>query len=146
MESLMVEVVVASLGFLTTCVGAARYLAGYWFKQQKEMRNLEKRVYDQAIDSLSKETTSLKDKITAHSKKLEHFEAKIMELVKQFVLTQEQGEAVISSFRAFSEDTTKRFNETERKLDELAQRSREYNSQIIALNRDLIMIKGTKKE
>lgn len=139
------EVLVSFFGFLTACVVSLRYLGGYWFKQQRELRQLERRVYDAAIENLKKETTSLKDKLSHHAKKIEEFEVQVQAVIRKFSDNQEQGQAVLESLRAFVDGTNARFNENEKRLGEVIQRGKEYNSQIIALGRDLTMIKGKKQ-
>lgn len=139
------QIVVAVFGFLTTCVMSARYLFGYWFKQQKEVRILEKKVYEQAIDNLKAESTSLKDTIRSHAYRIQEFEVKLSQVVKQFASNQEQGQLVLESLKSFVDQTGIKFADQGKKIEELGQRQREQQGQILSIGKDVRLFKEIKK-
>lgn len=129
------EAIVALFGFLTACVGAGRYLAGFWFKQQTALRMAEKTVYSQAITSLGKTLDEKGSEIRNLYKRLGEFEAKINELIKKTGSSQEKLQLVAIDMARITHDTEERAKQTEKILAEL-------RGQVITLGKDVIMLKG----
>lgn len=129
------EVIVSLLGFLTACVGALRWLGGYWFKQQHALRAAEKTIYAQAVSALGKTLDEKGVEIRNLTHRLKEVESKLNEVLKKAESNQDRLKRVAEDFARFGADTEMRCKESEKIVNEL-------RGQVIDLGNGLKIMKG----
>lgn len=133
------EVIVSLIGLVTTIVGFARYLLGYWFKQQNKLQETQETLYQISVKSLGDTIDQKGTEIRALSGRLREFEDRVNTLIKKSGSAQEKLEAISKEMEKFTADTKVRCDATEHLVDSL-------KSVVVSIGNDLLLIKGPKKQ
>ncbi len=110
-------IITAVFGFLTTCVVSARYMAGYWFRQQKELKSLEKKYFMEVIARLDLSIKDLKDEFSTMKGEMFNFKLELKKINEGYRSNQESAAKVTSALEAYVLQNETRFKEIEKKFD-----------------------------
>lgn len=108
----LAQVITAICGVLVALIGATRYFAGYWFKQQRELRLMDKRIYESAIEALRNEIHSIKGEMVELKNQLRSAGDK-------YDANREQGLRVMQALENYTVHSALRFKKVEEKVEEL---------------------------
>jgi uncharacterized protein YlxW (UPF0749 family) len=108
----LAQIITAVCGFLTACLVSVRYMAGYWFKQQRELRAMDKKIYESAVDALRNEINSIKGEMIELKNQLKVSGQKYDD-------NREQGLRVMQALENYTVHNALRFKKVEEKVEEL---------------------------
>ncbi len=110
-------IITAVFGFLTTCVVSARYMAGYWFRQQKELKSLEKKYFMEVIARLDLSIKDLEDGFKSMKQEMFSFKLELKKITEGYRSNQESASKVTLALEAYVAQNETRFKEIEKKFD-----------------------------
>lgn len=110
-------IITAVFGFLTALVGAVRYMASYWFRQQKELKSLEKKYFMEVIGRLDLSIKDISNDFLLMKNDMVNFKNELKKITEGYKSNQESAQKVTFALESYVSQNEKRFQELEKKFD-----------------------------
>jgi chromosome segregation ATPase len=127
---LSTELIVSILGFLAASAGVAQWLIKVYWSQAEKIEDLRSKNEKRTIFSLESTVDDLKKEIRSHKAELSKLNGSLLDVQARIQKNTDDGQALMKALYDYVDTTAAKFEKLE--------------GVMIALSKDLILVKGRK--